>query len=152
MTIENILKLSEATTLPTKVVINIGYTTSMLEESVASILKVHDISLPQYNVLRILKGQKGKPASLASIHERMVDTNSNTSRLVDKLIVKNFVKRRICPTNRRKVEIEITTTGLELLKTVDPLTEEANKNNLSNLSKEECILLNDLLNKIRTNE
>jgi DNA-binding MarR family transcriptional regulator len=149
MKIENVLKLSAATSLATKLVINLGYSTRMLEETISSILKEYDISVQQYNVMRILRGQKGKPASLACIQERMVDKNSNTSRLVDKLIAKELVKRRLCPTNRRKVEIEITSNGLDLLNTLDPLTEEANSSNTANLSQQECIQLNDLLNKMR---
>ncbi|MGB3774162.1 MAG: MarR family transcriptional regulator [Leeuwenhoekiella sp.] len=152
MSIEEILKLSDATALTTKVIINLGYTARNVEETVSTILKDHDLSLPQYNVMRILKGQKGQPASLARIQERMVDKNSNTSRLVDKLIKKELVMRRICPSNRRKVEIEITSTGLDLLQTLDPLTEEANKKTLDNLSHQECVQLNYLLNKIRNHE
>lgn len=152
MRIEEVLKLSNATTLATKLVINLGYTTRMLEETISSILKEYDISVPQYNVMRILRGQKGKPASLACVQERMVDKNSNTSRLVDKLITKELVKRRLCPTNRRKVEIEITPNGLALLATLDPLTEKANSENTANLSQQECIQLNDLLDKMRTLE
>lgn len=152
MDIEVILKLSNVTSLATKLVINLGYTTRLLEETISSILKEYDISVPQYNVMRILKGQKGKPASLACIQERMVDKNSNISRLVDKLIAKELVKRRLCPTNRRTVEIEITPNGLDLLTTLDPLTEQANSENTANLSQQECIQLNDLLNKMRTHE
>lgn len=96
MDIEVILKLSNVTSLATKLVINLGYTTRLLEETISSILKEYDISVPQYNVMRILKGQKGKPASLVCIQERMVDKNSNISRLVDKLIAKELVKRRLC--------------------------------------------------------
>ncbi len=152
MDIEVILKLSNVTSLATKLVINLGYTTRLLEETISSILKEYDISVPQYNVMRILKGQKGKPASLVCIQERMVDKNSNISRLVDKLIAKELVKRRLCPTNRRTVEIEITPNGLDLLTTLDPLTEQANSENTANLSQQECIQLNDLLNKMRTHE
>ncbi|MGB5943017.1 MAG: MarR family transcriptional regulator [Leeuwenhoekiella sp.] len=152
MTIEEVLKLSSATDLETKLVIHLGYVSRLLEESVAAILKEHELSIPQYNVMRILRGQKGQPASLACIQERMVDKSSNTTRLVDKLIAKNLTKRRICPTNRRKVEIEITEDGLSLLKQLDPLTLNINRENLDGLSQDEKQILNNLLNKIRTHE
>jgi len=82
-------------------------------------LKPYDVSLQQFNVLRILRGQKGTPANLSTIQERMVSKMSNTTRLVDKLIRKELVVRVTCPTNRRKVDISITPAGLKLLEEID---------------------------------
>ena len=79
-------------------------------------VKTFGISLPQFNVLRILRGQKAKPANLSTINERMIHKMSNTTRLVDKLIDKKLVQRQICEENRRKIEIFITIEGLNLLK------------------------------------
>lgn len=152
MNIEEVIKMSSNVDIATKTVINIMYTSRWVEESVASILKEHDLSLPQYNVLRILRGQKGNPASLNCVQERMVDKNSNTTRLVDKLIAKGYTERQICPHNRRKVEIEITKQGLDFLTKLDPLTKEANTINTQNLSVEELNTLNHLLDKLRTHE
>ena len=115
-----------------------------------AILKPYDLTIQQYNVLRILRGQKGKPANLCTIQERMIDKSSNTTRLVDKLIKKGWVKRSICEENRRKVEIIITTKGLEILKELDPLTEENNEKILKNLSEEQLVTLNNLLDTLRT--
>ena len=114
MKIEDALKLSSNTDLKSKTLINLHYTSRFFEERFASLLKEFDLSVPQFNVLRILRGQKGKPASLACIQERMVDKNSNTTRLVDKLILKNLVLRKVCPENRRKIEITITIQGQNL--------------------------------------
>ena len=152
MKIEDALKIGNGLDLSSKTLINIQYTSRILEEKFATLLKEYDLSTPQFNVLRILRGQKGKPASLACIQERMVDRSSNTTRLVDKLIKKELVSRRICPDNRRKVEIEITTNGLKLLKELDPLTSAANANNTSSLNDDELVTLNNLLDKLRTDE
>lgn len=112
-------------------------------------LKAFDISLQQFNVLRILKGQKDKPANLSTIQERMVTKMSNTTRLVDKLINKNYVKRAICESNRRKVEITITEEGKKFLDKVNPIMDEFENRVTSNFSTEDLILLNELLNKLR---
>ena len=152
MKIEDALKIGNGLDLSSKTLINIQYTSRILEEKFAALLKEYDLSTPQFNVLRILRGQKGKPASLACIQERMVDRSSNTTRLVDKLIKKELVSRRICPDNRRKVEIEITTNGLTLLKELDPLTSAENASNTSSLNDDELVTLNNLLDKLRTDE
>ncbi len=152
MKIEQVIKTSSTLDFPTKTVINLMYTTRIMEEAVSSVLKEYDLTTPQYNVLRILRGQKGTPASLSCIQERMVDKNSNTTRLVDKLIKKSFADRRICPHNRRKVEIIITESGLDLLKKLDPVTRDTNAKMLENLTKKEIETLNNLLDKLRTHE
>lgn len=90
-----------------------------LEEALNQLVKTYGISLQQFNVLRILRGQKGSPANLSTINEHMVHKMSNTTRLIDKLIEKHLVKREICESNRRKIEITITAVGLALLDKLD---------------------------------
>ena len=152
MNIEEALKISKNLDLPSKTLINLMYTSRSVEEKFAALLKEYELSSPQFNVLRILRGQKGKPASLACIQERMVDRNSNTTRLVDKLITKKLVVRRVCPDNRRRVEIEITQQGLQLLEKLDPLTTRHNAQSTSNLEENELIILNNLLDKLKNDE
>ena len=78
-------------------------------EEYREVLKTFDISLQQFNVLRILRGRKGKPANLQTVQKRMIHKMSNTTRLVDKLIIKKLVVRKTCKENRRKIEITIST-------------------------------------------
>lgn len=137
--------------LDTRTVINVMYTSRFIENMVDQ-FKTHDLTMPQYNVLRILRGQKGQPANLSTIQQRMIDKNSNTTRLVDKLIEKGLTRRRQCQSNRRKVEIFITEKGLELLKVLDPITEQTNREIVSNLSITEKENLNQLLDKLRNDE
>ena len=86
MQIEAVIKATKPMQLHTKTVINLMYRARVVEESVNKILKPYDLSIQQYNVLRILRGQAGKPANLSTVTERMVDPNSNTTRLIDKLL------------------------------------------------------------------
>ncbi|MAZ73942.1 MAG: MarR family transcriptional regulator [Flavobacteriaceae bacterium] len=150
MKIEDAIKSIHSMGLTTKTVINIMYSSRVVEEQVQTVLKPFELSLPQYNVLRILRGQRGNPANLSTLQERMIDKSSNTTRLVDKLLKKGWAKRQICPSNRRKIEIFITDQGLNLLTTLDPLMEQNNKSVVSTLSETELETLNNLLDKLRS--
>ena len=130
-------------------VINIFYSSGWLKDILTSKLKPFDLSLEQFNVLRILRGQNGKPINLQDIQERMVTKMSNTTRLVDKLIQKDFVKRQICENNRRKVEIEITSLGLSILKQLDPIINNTEEQITNTLSSDELAQLNKLLLKLK---
>ena len=132
-----------------KVVLNIMVTQNVIAEKFNEVLKPYDLSGEQYNVLRILRGQKGNPANMCVIQERMIAKNSNTTRLIDKLLLKNLVTREVCPENRRKIEVLITEKGLELLEELDPKVLENEKTFATNLTKTELIELNTLLEKYR---
>ena len=149
MSIEETLKSIHKLGITTKTVVNLMYTTRIIEEAIAGVLKPFDITIQQFNVLRILRGQKGNPVNLCTIQERMVDRSSNTTRLVDKLIIKEWVERRICEQNRRKVEIFITKKGLEILEQLDPIINDHNKKIVSNLSSDQLEVLNELLDLLR---
>jgi DNA-binding MarR family transcriptional regulator len=149
MKIEDIVK-SAGMSPSKKIVLNIMYTQNVLAESFNEILKENDLSPEQFNVLRILRGQKGKPANMCTIQERMIAKTSNTTRLVDKLLLKELVTREICPNNRRMMEVMITEKGLDVLKVLDPDVEKYEKRFADNLSPNELENLNILLEKYRT--
>lgn len=149
MKIEDIIK-SGTMTLAKQAIMNVMYTHSVVGENIYEVMKSHDLSPEQFNVLRILRGQKGKPANMGVIQERMVAKTSNTTRLVDKLLLKGLVSRAVCPGNRRKMEIAITQKGLDLLKELDPKVDEHEMrfaNNLTHTEQEQFIYL---LEKYRT--
>ncbi len=150
MTIEKIIQSSTPINLPKKTILNIHYTNNVINEKFNELLKPYDLSIEQFNVLRILRGQKGKPANMRMIQERMIAKTSNTTRLVDKLLAKNLVTRKVCPENRRKIEVLITAKGLELLTGLDPKIEYFDQSFAQNLSEKEFVLLNELLEKFRT--
>ena len=133
-----------------RTVLNIMYTQNVLSERFNEILKAYDLSPEQFNVLRILKGENGKPTNMCVIQERMIAKTSNTTRLVDKLLLKELVTREICPDNRRKMEIAITEKGLELLAELNPKVECHESALSQNLTTEELEQLNYLLEKFRT--
>ena len=133
-----------------KVMMNIMYTQNVLGENFNETVKDYDLSPEQYNVLRILRGQKGKPANMCVIQERMIARTSNTTRLVDKLLLKGLVTREVCEENRRKMEILITEKGLNLLSELDPLLNAHEEKFSNNLTPTELEHLNTLLEKYRT--
>ena len=83
------------------------------------------------------------------IQERMLAKTSNTTRLVDKLLLKELVTREVCPVNRRKIEVSITQKGLNVLKELDPKITEHEAFFSNNLNADEIITLNHLLEKYR---
>lgn len=149
MNLEQAIKSTVPLNPYTKTVLNIMYSCRLVEEQLAEMLKPFQLSIQQYNVLRILRGQKGNPANLSTIQERMIHKMSNTTRLVDKLIEKGFAERSVCESNRRKVEIFITTDGIKLLSEIEPLTLSKNTAILKDFSLNEITTLNMLLDKLK---
>lgn len=133
-----------------KVILNVMYAQNIIADKLMETLKPYDISIEQFNVLRILRGQKGRPANMGFIQEQMIAKTSNTTRLVDKLLFKGLVDRQVCPQNRRKMEVTITEKGLQLLEIVDPLVEEAEEKITAAFSQEEKEQLYSLLEKFKT--
>jgi len=121
------------------------------EQYLNATLKPFDISLQQFNVLRILRGRKGKAANLNTVQQRMIHKMSNTSRLIDKLIEKKLVERNICADNRRKIELFITKSGLNLLSNLDNKIQMTEAEILNPLSIDDQKILRNLINKITLN-
>jgi DNA-binding MarR family transcriptional regulator len=124
----------------------------MLGYKFFSELKKHEITEQQYNVLRILRGFRSEaPLSIGFIKERMLDRDSDVSRLVDRLFNNGLVLRNEDKDDRRKKSVEITEKGLTLLNNMLQVELEGDKL-LQNLTLEEVKQLNTLLDKIRTLE
>lgn len=131
-----------------KAIINVVYTGNWLTDRHTKFLKDFDLSEQQFNILRILRGQRPKTASVNLLRERMLDKMSDVSRLVERLRKNGLVEREICPHDRRSVEIVITERGLAVLAEVDKHTRKMDKV-AKTLSKEELRTLNALLDKLR---
>ena len=131
-----------------KAYINLVYTSGWLQQEQAALFKPFGVTLPQYNILRILRGQYPKPATVSLLIDRMLDKTSNASRIVDKLEAKGLVTRKQCPSDRRTVDVLITEKGLALLKEMDGL-ESGQGAGVRNLTGQEAEQLNYLLDKIR---
>ena len=132
-----------------RVMVNLIYTSNWLMDSQMRVLKPFKLTLQQYNVLRILRGQHPSPIKVADITERMLDKMSNASRLVDKLVAKQFVQRTECPSDRRAVDVIITDKGLELLSEIDVYLTEWADLQRKKLTEEEAITLSHLLDLLR---
>jgi DNA-binding MarR family transcriptional regulator len=130
-----------------KMGINIIYTSNWLNEKIASFLSKEDITLQQYNILRILRGSE-VPLSTLQIRERMLDKMSDTSRIVDRLIVKDLVQKSACKADKRLVDITLTEKGLGLVKKLDQYNDQIDAI-LKGLSEAEAATINQILDKLR---
>jgi len=149
VSIDKDIKLSKFSSPYHRLGVNILFTSAWLENEHRQLLKPHGITLPQFNVLRILRGQKGNPISVMGVCERMIDKSSNASRLIDKLIERGFVKRTVCPQDRRQVDVVITEKGLSLINETDALTVEMDRLLSNVLSSEQATEMSGLLDEIR---
>lgn len=149
MKLEEELKMEKFKSEFQRAMLNIIFTAYWLEDRSAETFKGYGISMQQYNVLRILRGQKGKPANLFLIQDRMIHKMSNATRLVEKLRLKGYVKRVTCEENRRKVEITITDKGLQLLDELEPKIRKSEADTFSRLSEKDAAQLGRLLDKLR---
>jgi DNA-binding MarR family transcriptional regulator len=147
MNVEERIKTKEQIPKERRTIIHMMLVNNTINEHISLALKPFGISIQQFNVLRILRGQKGKPANLSTLNDRMVTKMSNTTRLVDKLITKGYVDRITCPSNRRKVEINITKKGTDKLIKMDKTMSQTESELLNQFSNSELEQLNFLLNK-----
>jgi DNA-binding MarR family transcriptional regulator len=131
-----------------KAVINITYTDGWLRNTFNCHFEKHNLTQQQFNILRILRGQYPKPATVNMLKERMIDKMSDASRIVDRLVQKEMITRCTNNKDRRAVDIRISEKGLDTLAKMDAefKTKDFIKNNLT---IEEAGLLSDLLDKLR---
>ena len=131
-----------------KVALNLFFTSNWLSQHQKKIFRKFNITVQQYNILRILRGQKGQPVTVGNIKSRMLERESDVSRIVDKMKQRGWVKRYSCEEDRRATHIFITEEGMQLLKDMDCHEADFDKM-LSSLSEKEAEQLNTLLDKIR---
>ena len=132
-----------------RLLINIIYTGNQFTLSNNRMLKQFSITTQQFNVLRILRGQKGNPISVKDMHGRMLDSTSNVSRLVDKLLAKELIERIVCPNDRRRVELTITPKGLKLLDEIEIVSGSLRHKMKNAITEAEAKIANSILDKFR---
>ncbi len=129
--------------------VNLLTTHSWYTHQLKAVLRPYDISPVQYNVLRILHGAAERPVSASYLKEQVIDKGSNITRLIDKMIKKEWVTRCLCETNRRQMDIDITEEGsrimLKVTRKIDSLIEV-----FYSISEEEANTVSNLLLKMRT--
>ncbi len=133
-----------------KGIINLIYTYNWMNEKMKSVFDKEGITGQQYNILRILRGA-GKPISTLQIRERMLDKMSDTSRIVDRLVLKGLAQKTTCKNDKRLVDVSISINGKKLLEKID-LYEKDMDAILGNLTDAEAKTLNNLLDKIRQSD
>ncbi|PHQ56947.1 MAG: MarR family transcriptional regulator [Lutibacter sp.] len=128
--------------------VNIHYTHNFLNGQLIDILKPFKLSPTQFNVLRILRGQHPNTSNIGLIKERMLDKNSDISRVIDRMFAKKIVNRSECKLDRRQKDIQISELGLEYLSKIDK-QEKVFDDKMRHLTNDEVVQLNNLLDKIR---
>jgi len=131
-----------------KLAVNLLYTNNWLSKHYDGFFKGLDLTIQQYNVLRILRGQSPTPCNLKLVKDRMLDPMSDASRILDKLVVKDYAIRGQCNDDRRSVNLLITEKGLKLLEQLD-FIDDSTEEIFKNLPFEKINLLNALLDELR---
>ena len=132
-----------------KMLINLIYTYNAISSKMQEFLKTESLTMQQYNILRILRGQHPNPSTNSLVKERMLDRNSDVTRIIDRMIRDGLVSRVNCESDRRRVDITITELGLDKLKRLDAMSGQMDTI-ASGLSEEESAILNDMLDKLRS--
>lgn len=132
-----------------KLIVNILFTNGWIIDEQSRIFKPYGITTPQYNVLRILRGQYPDACTVNTIIDRMLDRMSNASRIVDRLENKELVERKVCKTDRRAKDVLITEKGLAILNGVDNAMILWMKK-LELVTDKEAHQMNDSLDKLRS--
>jgi DNA-binding MarR family transcriptional regulator len=132
-----------------KMLINLIYTYNAISSKMQEFLKTESLTMQQYNILRILRGQHPNPATNSLVKERMLDRNSDVTRIIDRMIRDGLVSRVNCESDRRRVDITITDMGMEKLQRLDAMSTQMDTI-ASGLSEEEAVIMNDMLDKLRS--
>ena len=148
MGIEKDIQQAKFRNVHQKAAINLIYTVGWMRDRTKAMFEEEDITLQQFNILRILRGSFPKPLSTLQIRERMLEKMSDTSRIVDRLIAKGLVKKLTCKNDRRLVDVIISDKGKKLLERLDTRQDEID-GVLGKLSENDANILSDLLDKIR---
>jgi DNA-binding MarR family transcriptional regulator len=149
MTIEEEIKQSKFKSPHQKVVLNLLFTANWIQNKQRELFEPFGITGQQYNILRILRGHRSMPISATEIKSRMIDKNSDVSRLLDRLIGKKLIQKNQCPNDKRATDVSITEAGLDILNKLDGAINIMDSDFLA-LSNEEAKQLSDMLDKARS--
>ncbi|GAB3424840.1 MarR family winged helix-turn-helix transcriptional regulator [Niabella aquatica] len=149
MTIEEEMQQSRFTSAYEKLAFNLIYSNRWLENFLKKHFGEQGLTMQQYNILRILRGSRPAPLSTLQIRERMIDKMSDTSRIVDRLLIKELVTKQTSKIDSRLVEVRITRKGLGLLTKLDEIDRQI-ADHLGNITEEEAALVSTLLDKMHS--
>lgn len=148
MQLQKEIKTSRFESVFQQAVVNVVFSSGWCNEQMKQILAPYDITNQQFNILRILRGQHPVPSTINLLKSRMLDKMCDASRIVDRLVQKGLVIKKINPADKRAVDIIISNKGLELLNQMD---QELDLSAMvaATLSEDEAEQLNYLLDKMR---
>jgi DNA-binding MarR family transcriptional regulator len=147
MKIEDEIKQQRFVSANQKAVINLLYTTNWLLAKQKDVFKSYNVTLQQFNIMRILRGQHPKSISATEIKARMLDKNSDVSRLLDRMIAKGLVVKKTSFSDKRAADVNLTEDGLQLLAEMDKIQRKLD--DVLALNESDALLLSDLLDKSR---
>lgn len=149
MKIEQAIKQTTFTDIYQKALLNLIYTGNWIRDEQLKVMKPFEILPQHYNALRIIRGRHPAPISPGEIKEVLMDKANDLTRLLDKLEKKGYIKRNLCPSNRRKIDIHITPAGLALLETMNAPLENFNNQIKVRLTKQQAATLSELMDSLR---
>lgn len=147
MKIEDEIKQQRFVSPHQKAVVNLLYTTNWLLAKQKDVFKSYNVTLQQFNIMRILRGQHPKSISATEIKARMLDKNSDVSRLLDRMIAKGLVTKRTSISDKRAADVTLTDEGHSLLADMDKVQQKLD--NILVLSEADALQLSDLLDRSR---
>ena len=151
MKLEDALKTTRFADETHKATINLLYTTYWLKNNFSLAIKELGLTLEQFNVLRILKGKHPESLCVKDIAERIIEKNFNVPRIIDRLVAKDYVVRKPSLADKRETIISLTQKGLEILLEANEVMKENSARNIG-ITNDEAVLLNELLEKMRSTD
>lgn len=151
MKLEEAIKSSRFSDEQHKATINILYTAYWLKHSFSTVIKAEDITLEQFNVLRILRGMHPKSMCVKDIASRMIEKSSNVPRIIDRLLLKELVVRNPSTEDKRETLVLLTEKGCTLLERASLLVQQTT-DEITGLDEAEAKMLNNLLEKLRESQ
>jgi DNA-binding MarR family transcriptional regulator len=148
MKLEEAIKSSKFTDEKHKAAINVLYTAWWLKNNFSTVIKNEDITVEQYNVMRILKGMHPEAMCVKDIGSRIIEKSSNVPRIIDRLVLKKLAKRTPSKLDKRETLVSLTENGMNILAKAITLMDKVQDD--SGLDEKDALLLNDLLEKMRT--
>jgi len=150
MKLEEAIKSSRFTDEKHKAAINILYTAWWLKNSFSLLIKKEDITLEQYNVMRILRGMHPEAMCVKDIGSRIIEKSSNVPRIIDRLVLKKMVKRTPSKLDKRETLVSLTDKGMNILAKTITVIDQVHKD--AGIDEKEAMLLNELLEKMRVSK
>jgi DNA-binding MarR family transcriptional regulator len=149
--IEEEIQQTHFADLVDKAIINVVYTANLFQARLAQLLKPFGLTLQQFNILRILRGQHGNPIALYEVKNRMIDRNPDVSRIVDRMVRKGLIERAICPSDKRQADLRLLPKGEAILAATDPVIEQSGHQQRS-IPAADLTKLSSLLDRLRCGE